>query len=232
MFSRYTNQYKKPEEGTLSKLMGGFDNKPVEKSLGLEVDKPSFAVDATLGQLPPKGPPALDPSPTEQPSEAGEKKGWQSNAWDKTKDFFGAEVVGGEDSAPRVEEGLGHKIMNYALPALMSLGGGAGILPGLMSGMAKSAKGRQQEMETSTDWQKNKSATDLKQQTIQADKDKTDAMLGLSKRKVDISAGGLALKQKAADQKIAADIQKRLADDPNMVSDKELAWLDKYDKRK
>jgi hypothetical protein len=74
MFSRYTNQYKKPEEGTLSKLMGGFDNKPVEKSLGLEVDKPSFAVDATLGQLPPKGPPALDPSPTEQPSRLVRKR--------------------------------------------------------------------------------------------------------------------------------------------------------------
>jgi hypothetical protein len=195
----YKNQYKEPEEGILGKLMGGFDKKPTGTPLGIEVDKPSFALDESLSHTQAQPITEVESRPISQPKEgeAG-KKGWLSNAWNKVKGSFGAEVTGGTDGPPKIEEGVGHKIMRYALPALMSLGGGAGMLPGLMAGMAGSSKGRQAEMEASADWNKVKTAEQLKREQMQADALKQAQADKFKQSGLDISRARLGLEQEKA----------------------------------
>jgi hypothetical protein len=95
--------------------------------------------------------------------------------------------------------------MRYALPALMSLGGGAGLLPGLMAGMGQSARGREKEMEASTDWQKNKSANELKQQAMQADALKQAEANKFKQKGLDLQGARLGLERQKLNQLSNAD---------------------------
>ena len=82
---------------------------------------------------------------TEEPAA---KPSWLSKAWGGIKDTFSAGVDAPRDKegnlteAPQVKEGMGHKILRYALPAMMSAGAGQGIAPGLFAGMIASGKAR------------------------------------------------------------------------------------------
>jgi len=88
------------------------------------------------------------------------KKSWLSNAWDKVKDSFGTKVEVNKDKegnlteVPKIKEGIGHKILRYALPALMSFSAGQGIAPGLFSGMLGSYGMKKGYKEDVTDFNK------------------------------------------------------------------------------
>jgi len=78
--------------------------------------------------------------------------------------------------APQYEEGLGHKILRYALPALMGSRMGLGILPGAMIGMAGTAKGNAANMAAQEAFNKEQLESVNKNKQLAYDVMKEDAL--------------------------------------------------------
>lgn len=224
MFNRYKNQYKAPDAGVFGKLMGSFNEPKDESTLKLDTEKPNyFLMDEGLNHSQAQPITETESRPISQPNTSDKgKTGWLSNAWGKTKDFFGAKVVGGDDTAPKVEEGTGHKILRYAVPALMSMAGGAGIFPGLAAGMAGSAKGRQKEMEATTDWNKAKSAEELRREQLAAAQAQRDITNKRADKQLGLSAARISDEQKAL------RIGQQYQSDPTKVSANDINWYKSY----
>lgn len=159
--------------------------------------------------------------------EASQKSNIFGKLWDGMKSTFSETVVPATSTSPATtKEGLGHKIMKYALPALTTMGGGAGALPGLLGAFAGEAKNRRGQVEDENAFQKQSAANALKA----ADDARAEKQFEETKRHNKVVEGISAGKTPPiVEKRKALDITKRLRVNPSSVSDDELAWLDSYD---
>lgn len=165
------------------------------------------------------------PSQPEQPQQA-EQSGGFKGLLSKLAGSFKSENVPGEIDPttglqkPATEkQGTGRKILNYALPALLSMGMGAGALPGLLMGMGGQSRKRKEERESSSDFEK------TKQKAI-SDIAEQKSLDSYRKSSLDIKGISSAMDKKAL------DIETRYRKDPNSVSDNDINYLKSYYRQK
>lgn len=169
MYGRYPNTYQE-KKGRLSSI--GDITEDVDESRPISDNLEPPAADTQT--------PVDEPKPnltgTEEP--AAQKPSWLSKAWGGIKDTFRAPVDAPKDEegnltgAPAVKEGMGHKILRYALPAMASFGAGQGIAPGLMAGMIGSGQTRTDNMKNELDFNKDNIAKKKAQASLLADAEK------------------------------------------------------------
>lgn len=168
MYGRYPNTYQE-KKGRLSSIdLDDTESRPISTVL----EPP--AADTQ--------PPVDEPKPVltgaDEPEAPEGKPSWLSRAWGSVKDTFRAPVDAPKDEegnltgAPAVKEGMGHKILRYALPAMASFGAGQGIAPGLMAGMIGSGQTRTDNMKNELDFNKDNIAKKKAQASLLADAEK------------------------------------------------------------
>jgi len=152
--------------------------------------------------------------------EKPKKKNWLSRLFGTTEetpkvDEYGIEI-------PQKEKpNIGRRILEYAIPAIFGLTGGAGILPGIMAAMKQGKQRDINYVKMLGEYNKNRAAA----RNAKLNEEYKLGMLDIAKQRL-ARAGARGGGSSGVDRAMAIETKYRL--DPSSVTPEEKAWLKAY----